>query len=77
MAVSPCFNSQFPTVIFWGSDLLMLYNDAYLPIARDKRPAAFAQPAFERWPEILAIIGPMVKEKFSALRKRYWGTDGI
>ena len=27
-AVSLCLNSHFPTVIFWGPELRMLYNDA-------------------------------------------------
>ena len=51
MAVSLCLNSQFPTVIFWGPDLLMLYNDAYLPMLADKHPASLGQistPQIER-----------------------------
>lgn len=60
MAVSLCLNSQFPTVIFWGSDLVMLYNDAYLPMLADKHPVSLGQPARECWPEIWETIGPML-----------------
>jgi PAS domain S-box-containing protein len=60
MAVSLCLNSQFPTVIFWGPDLMMLYNDAYLPMLADKHPASLGRPAREVWPEIWEIIGPML-----------------
>lgn len=61
MAVSLCLNWQFPTVIFWGPDLVMLYNDAYLPILADKHPASFGQAARECWREIWSIIGPMLR----------------
>src|SRR6185436_18678274 len=60
MAVSLCLNSQFPTVIYWGLDLVMLYNDAYLPMLADKHPASLGQPARVCWPEIWSIIGPML-----------------
>jgi len=59
-AVSIALNSQFPTIIFWGPDLVMLYNDAYLPILADKHPAALGRPARELWPEIWPIVSPML-----------------
>ena len=31
-AVSICLNSRFPMLIWWGPELAMLYNDAYVPI---------------------------------------------
>jgi PAS domain S-box-containing protein len=58
--VSLCLNSQFPTVIFWGPDLVMLYNDGYLPMLADKHPASLGRPAQEVWSEIWSIIGPML-----------------
>lgn len=45
--VSLCLTSQFPTVIFWGPELRMLYNDAYLPMLADKHPASLGRPARE------------------------------
>jgi PAS domain-containing protein len=60
MAVSLGLHSQFPTVIFWGPDLVMLYNDAYLPILGDKQPASLGRPARDIWPEIWSIVGPML-----------------
>jgi PAS domain S-box-containing protein len=59
--VSLCLTSRFPTVIFWGPELRMFYNDAYLPMLADKHPAALGQAAQECWPEIWAIIGPMLR----------------
>ncbi|MGH7963223.1 MAG: ATP-binding protein [Candidatus Binatia bacterium] len=60
MAVSLCLDSQFPTVLFWGPELAMLYNDAYRPLLADKHPAALGRPAQEVWPEIWSIVGPML-----------------
>jgi hypothetical protein len=31
--------SRFPMLLWWGPELLHLYNDAYRPILRDKHPA--------------------------------------
>src|SRR5260221_13909858 len=37
--------SRFPMLLWWGPDLLHLYNDAYRPILREKHPASLAAPA--------------------------------
>lgn len=37
--------SRFPMLLWWGPDLLHLYNDAYRPILRDKHPASLGAPA--------------------------------
>ncbi|MGE0684058.1 MAG: PAS domain-containing protein, partial [Candidatus Binatia bacterium] len=60
--VSIALTSQFPIVIFWGPELRMFYNDAYLPMLADKHPASLGQAAQEVWPEIWSIIGPMLYE---------------
>jgi PAS domain S-box-containing protein len=60
-----CLISHFPTVIFWGPELRMLYNDAYLPILADKHPASLGRPVREVWPEIWSIIGPMLEGVFA------------
>lgn len=52
--------SRFPMILFWGRDLIQLYNDAYRPILGPKHPAAFGQRACECWPEIWDSIGPML-----------------
>ena len=51
--------SRFPMLLWWGSDLLHLYNDAYRPILRDKHPAALAAPAAQVWAEVWDVAGPM------------------
>ncbi|HWS68733.1 MAG TPA: histidine kinase dimerization/phospho-acceptor domain-containing protein, partial [Steroidobacteraceae bacterium] len=59
MAVGICLNSRFPISLWWGSELVMLYNDAWRPIlGKTKHPAGLGRPGIESWPEIWDIIGP-------------------
>ena len=40
-AVSICLDSRFPILIWWGPELVMLYNDAYRPmLGATKHPTA-------------------------------------
>ncbi|MDQ7802811.1 SpoIIE family protein phosphatase [Amycolatopsis sp. A133] len=58
-AVRICLTSRFPMIVWWGSELRFLYNDAYLPLLGTKHPA-LAKPGAEVWGEIWHIIGPML-----------------
>lgn len=60
-AVSICLASHFPMLIWWGPDLVKLYNDAYRPMLLQKHPKALGQRGRECWPEIWDIIGPMLE----------------
>ena len=60
-SVSTCLNSRFAIVIWWGPDLVMLYNDAYRDIIASKHPAALGRPGRECWPEIWPTIRPMLE----------------
>lgn len=53
--------SRFPMLLWWGPDLLHLYNDAYRPILRDKHPASLAAPAATIWAEVWDVAGPMAR----------------
>ncbi len=59
-SVSICLSSRFPILIWWGPDLVKLYNDAYREILRAKHPAAMGARGRDVWPEIWHIIGPML-----------------
>lgn len=60
-AVSICLNSRFPMVIWWGNDLVLLYNDAWQPILGTKHPTALGKPGREVWSEIWDIIGAQLR----------------
>ena len=60
-AVSICLLSRFPMVVWWGPDLVFIFNDAYRPVLGDKDPKAImGRVGREVWPEIWPIIGPML-----------------
>jgi signal transduction histidine kinase len=73
-SVSTCLNCAFPILLWWGRELVMLYNDEYRPILGSrKHPAALGAPGRQVWPEIWSVIGPMlqqVMEKGEAARAR-------
>jgi GAF domain-containing protein/DNA-binding CsgD family transcriptional regulator/DNA-binding Lrp family transcriptional regulator len=46
--------------IYWGDDLVLLYNDAWQELIGDKHPEALGQPARDVFPEIWGTIGPML-----------------
>jgi len=57
-AMSICLNSSFPTAVYWGPELRLLYNDAWAPIPADRHPWALGRPASEVWSDIWEIVGP-------------------
>jgi signal transduction histidine kinase len=63
LQVNICFDSAFAIAIWWGPDLIQLYNDGYRPIlGATKHPHAFGRPAIETWPDIWPTIGPLVEQ---------------
>ena len=59
-SVSTCLNSRFAIVMWWGPEMVMLYNDAYIPIIGTKHPTALGCPGRQVWPEIWEVVGPML-----------------
>jgi signal transduction histidine kinase/serine phosphatase RsbU (regulator of sigma subunit) len=75
-AVGICLSSRFPILIWWGPDLVKLYNDDYAHILGAKHPAALGRPGREVWPEIWHIIGPML-ERVLARGEATWSDDQL
>lgn len=62
MAISLCLTSGFPTLLWWGPNLTVLYNDAYIPfLGETKHPHVVAQPGQVVWREIWDTIEPMLE----------------
>jgi signal transduction histidine kinase/CheY-like chemotaxis protein len=59
-ATSMCVNSRFPMLVWWGPQLVKIYNDSYAPILGVKHPRALGSPGRAVWPEIWDVIGPML-----------------
>jgi PAS domain S-box-containing protein len=44
--------SPAPMALLWGPDAVMVYNDAYVPIAGGRHPISLGRSAMESWPEV-------------------------
>ncbi len=71
--VSIILNSQFPMFVWWGEDLVTIYNDAYSPIAGEKHPDLLGRSGKEGWIEIWNDLSPLVKSVFAG--KATWSED--
>ncbi|MBD2472923.1 ATP-binding protein [Nostoc sp. FACHB-145] len=58
--------SRQPMFVWWGEDLINLYNDAYSSFLQNKHPAALGLPASRVWPELWDQLEPRIE---SAIRK--------
>jgi signal transduction histidine kinase/DNA-binding response OmpR family regulator len=61
-AVRTVLPSKMPMMIWWGPDLVQIYNEALVPLLGDKHPVALGQPATECWPEAWATLGPLAAD---------------
>ncbi|MEU7524156.1 ATP-binding protein [Saccharothrix sp. NPDC042600] len=76
-AVGVCLTSRFPILLWWGPELVMIYNDAYRPIlGASKHPRALGAPGKDVWPEIWDVIGPML-DGVLAGRGATWSDDQL
>ncbi len=59
VAVRIMLTSRQPMFVWWGEELINLYNDAYKSIVGGKHPDALGKPAASVWPEIWDVISPV------------------
>ncbi|MDF2455774.1 MAG: domain S-box protein, partial [Cytophagaceae bacterium] len=74
--LSILLSSKFPMFLWWGPELIQFYNDAYRPsLGTDgKHPHALGQRAEECWPEIWAVIKPLI-DQVMAGGEATWAED--
>ena len=60
IAVGICLNSRFPMFVWWGPELVNIYNDAYVPVLGARHPEALGKPARDTWGDIWPTIRPQV-----------------
>ena len=61
-AVGIALESRFPMLIWWGPELTMLYNDAYISILGDKHPAALGRAGSAVWADVWPVVGGMLAQ---------------
>ena len=76
-SVNICLQSRFPMLIWWGRELVMLYNDGYSPmLGSSKHPQALGQRGRKCWSEIWQEIGPML-EGVLTQGEATWSDDAL
>jgi len=61
--LSIILNSKLPMFLFWGTEYLCFYNDAYWPSfgINNKHPSSLGKKGMEVWPEIWKDIQPILE----------------
>ena len=59
-AVSLCLRSRFQMAIYWGPQLVLLYNDAEREVLGGMHPRALGRPAAEILADNWDVLGPML-----------------
>ncbi len=59
---SVLLTSRHPMFLWWGDELIQIYNDGYRPsLGEDRHPAALGARGREFWGDIWPVIGPEVE----------------
>jgi signal transduction histidine kinase len=61
VAVDLCLHTRFPMFIWWGPELVNIYNDGYLPILGARHPDALGGSAPQIWAEIWSTLEDQVE----------------
>src|ERR1700734_1678239 len=54
--------SSSPARTMWGSQLILIYNDAYRPIPGPRHPLALGKPARRVYSESWDVVGPLLEK---------------
>ncbi len=73
-AVSICLRSRFQLAIYWGPELVLLYNDAERDVLGGLHPGALGQAAAVVLTEIWDVVGPMLRNVL-ATGEATWSVD--
>jgi PAS domain S-box-containing protein len=60
-ALSICLLSRFQLAIYWGPELVLLYNDAERDVLGAMHPHALGRPAVEVLADMWDVVGPMLQ----------------
>ena len=63
--VALILNNRFPMLLWWGSEYISIYNDAYIPVLGTKHPWGLGKPVKECWSEIWNILKPLIDTPFN------------
>ena len=78
LLVDLCLDSEFPVQISWGPELLVLYNEAYIPLlGAEKHPWALGRPAGEVVPHVGSASEQHLREVLQTGRAYHSGDQRL
>jgi hypothetical protein len=60
--VNLTLDSSSPARTMWGSDLILIYNDAYRPIPGPRHPFVLGKSARDVYSESWEVVGPLLEQ---------------
>jgi len=73
-SVSHLLPSRAQIILFWGPELVVIYNDAYRPVFGSKHPTALGKPGREAWSELWDMLAPLLQGVVET-GAAFWATD--
>ncbi|KAF9975074.1 hypothetical protein BGZ73_001397 [Actinomortierella ambigua] len=62
MMILLIMRSESPLAIYWGEECILLYNDVWRPILKQKHPLSLGAPGATVWSEIWDVLGAQIAE---------------
>ena len=60
--VGVMMNTRQPMLLWWGPELIQIYNDAMVPsLGQAKHPSGLGQGARKCWPEVWPVVGAQLE----------------
>jgi PAS domain S-box-containing protein len=75
-ALGICLRSRFQLAIYWGPQLILLYNDAERDVLGTLHPGALGRPAAEFLADNWEVLGPMLRGVL-ATGEATWSEDQV
>jgi PAS domain S-box-containing protein len=75
--VNIVLESKFPMLLLLGAEIVVLYNDACIPLEAEKHPLALGQTARACWSEAWHILEPKLKSVLDRGAKLYFENELI
>jgi two-component sensor histidine kinase len=63
-ALGICLHSTTPMAVYWGSELITIYNDVCAQYIGDNHPRALGMPAHVLYADIWEVVGPLLTTAF-------------
>lgn len=75
-AIGIVLGSRYPMFIWWGHQMINLYNDAYIPILGKRHPAALGESAFNLWADVWEVVGSQAEAVLNE-GKSSWNKEAL